>query len=335
MLKSFFIKYWFLFGIAFMLILGLLTSEWDQKLNPSSITRTTVIIILFFISGLTLPTESIINGIRPARLHLYIQSFIFLVTPLYFVASSLAIKAYMDESLYIGIIALACLPTTISSCIIFTQLAGGNVVGTMFNASLANIAGVFISPLLISFFLTGAGSSLPTGELLRVLQNLALKMLLPILGGQLATRLFLKSYVDKVKIALRVSSSCLVLVIIYFTIAGASDNPLFVSTLGKMAVPFVYLAVSHLALLSLAYGGARLFRLSRKNIITVLYAAPQKTVAMGVPLMATYFVDDPALLGMAILPLLFYHTWQLIVAGVLRNFMERRLSQVADSPPPP
>ncbi len=334
MLKSFFIKYWFLFGIVFMLLLGFLTSEWGQKLNPSSLTRTTVIIILFFISGLTLPTENILNGIRPARLHLYIQSFIFIVTPLYFVVSSLAIKASMDERLYVGIRALACLPTTISSCIIFTQLAGGNVVGTMFNASLANVAGVFISPLLISFFLTGARASLPIGELLRVLQNLALKMLLPILGGQLA-RIFLKSYVDKVKIALRVLSSCLILAIIYFTIAGASDNPLFVSTLGKMAIPFVYLAVSHLVLLSLAYGGARLFRLSRKNIISVLYAAPQKTVAMGVPLLATYFVNDPDLLGMAILPLLFYHTWQLIVAGVLRNFMDRYLSQPADSLPSP
>ncbi len=334
MLKSFFIKYWFLFGIVFILILGFLTPEWNQKLNPSSLTRMTVIIILFFISGLTLPTESISNGIRPARLHLYIQSFIFLVTPLYFVVSSLAIRTIMDERLYIGIIALACLPTTISSCIIFTQLAGGNVVGTMFNASLSNVAGVFISPLLISVFLTGARASLPFGELLRILQNLALQMLLPILGGQLA-RVFLKGYVDKVKTILRVLSSCLILVIIYFTIAGAADNPLFVSTLGKMAIPFGYLAASHLVLLSLAYGGARLFRLSRKNIITVLYTAPQKTVAMGVPLLATYFVNEPDLLGMAILPLLFYHTWQLIVAGVLKNFIERYSSKLTDSPTPP
>ena len=55
------------------------------------------------------------------------------------------------------------------------------------------------------------------------------------------------------------------------------------------------------------------------GIVTVLYAAPQKTLAMGAPLLTTYFAGDPETLGLALIPLLFYHPWQLLVAGMLKS----------------
>jgi predicted Na+-dependent transporter len=86
-----------------------------------------------------------------------------------------------------------------------------------------------------------------------------------------------------------------------------------------MLGPFAYLAAAHLALLALAYGGARALRLSPQNTISVLYVAPQKTLAAGAPLLSTYFAASPEILGVALLPLLFYHAWQLLVAGVVRG----------------
>jgi predicted Na+-dependent transporter len=50
-----------------------------------------------------------------------------------------------------------------------------------------------------------------------------------------------------------------------------------------------------------------------------LYAAPQKTLAVGVPLVSTYFAASPEILGLALLPLVFYHAWQLLVAGFIRS----------------
>ncbi len=64
---------------------------------------------------------------------------------------------------------------------------------------------------------------------------------------------------------------------------------------------------------------ARKLRFSGPETISVLYAAPQKTLALGVPLLSAYFADDPAVLGVALLPLLFYHPWQLFIAGILKS----------------
>ena len=86
-------------------------------------------------------------------------------------------STYMDamkgidrrEEIKAGLFALACLPTTVSSCTVFTGMAGGNVSGAIFNAALANMAGVFITPLLFSFMLGRSTLALPMAMLLEVL----------------------------------------------------------------------------------------------------------------------------------------------------------------------
>ena len=54
---------------------------------------------------------------------------------------------------------------------------------------------------------------------------------------------------------------------------------------------------------------------------TAVFVAPQKTLAMGVPLLSTYFAAQPEVLGIAMIPLLFYHPWQLLTAGVAKGFL--------------
>jgi sodium/bile acid cotransporter 7 len=323
MVGLFWKRYWYLLGIAGALLLGFYTAETGQALNPSSITTTAIVVVIFVITGLTLPSENIAQGLRSYGLHLYIQSFTYIVFPLFFCLTVRTFGAGLDQRLAIGIIALACLPTTISSCIVFTQSTGGNVVGTMFNASLSNVIGIFLSPLLISLLLSRTAMRLPWSELTRVLANLALKMLVPIAAGQ-GFRLFLKKHIEGVKQKLGLTSRILILLIIYFTIAKAADNPLFLEALGKTGVPFLYLALSHLLLLGIAYGGARVLRFSFEDRVSVIFTAPQKTIAMGAPLLTMYFAADQELLGVAILPLIFYHSWQLIVAGVLRSVLVRK-----------
>jgi predicted Na+-dependent transporter len=113
-----------------------------------------------------------------------------------------------------------------------------------------------------------------------------------------------------------------ILFIIFFAFAKTASDPAFIGHLGNLALPFAYLAVSHLLLLALAALISRLFRLNKADRITVLFTAPQKTLAMGIPLLSTFFGADAAVLGIALLPLVFYHPWQLLVAGVMLRFLE-------------
>jgi sodium/bile acid cotransporter 7 len=323
-------KNWFILGILLAIVFGFLFSEAGIAMNRNSVMSTVIVVILFVIMGLTLPSETIISGLKDYKLHLFIQTFIFIIIPLFFYISSLPFRNLMGGRVVIGIYALAVLPTTISSCIVFTQLSKGNTVGTMFNASLANAAGVLISPLLLSFFLRTSGQGLPADEIAKILLNLLLKMLLPIIAGQILRRV-IKEFAVKNKKRFGIVSNVLILLIIFLSFAKTAANPAFIDNLKVMVLPFIYLAGAHIFLLLLIFFLGRLFKFSRKNIVSALYAAPQKTLAMGVPLLSTYFAANQALLGIALLPLIFYHPWQLLVAGFMKPYLSRWAAEDEES----
>ena len=253
-------------------------------------------------------------------LHLFLQAFIFVAVPLYFAASAALLWRGGDPRLLAGIYALAVLPTTVSSCIVFTQAARGNVVATIFNASLANVAGVFLSPLLLSLLLQQSGRALPADELLRVLTALALKMLLPFALGQVA-RARLRELAQRLRKAISVFMNASIVVIIWFSFSRPALDPAFAASLLRLWPLFGYLALSHLLLLGAVWGVTRALRLDKANTYTALFVAPQKTLAMGAPLLTTYFATMPDLLGVALLPLIMYHLWQLTVAGFLPRLL--------------
>jgi sodium/bile acid cotransporter 7 len=318
---------WFLLGMLAAIALALLAPEAGRRLNPGSLTRLALIAGLFLIAGFTLPSELIGAGLASWRLHLFIQGFLFLLTPALFFLTSLPLRSHFRPELSAGILALSVLPTTIASCVVFTQLSGGNVMGTLFNAALSNLCGVVLSPLLLALLLRSEGQALPAGELLGILRSLGLQILLPLAAGQLLRRL-LKPLAEASRRALSQVSSAMLLGVIYFTMASSAEDPAFLGRLLGAAWPFAYLALMHLLLVALAYGGALLLRFPRRDLISAVFAAPQKTLALGVPLLSASFAARPQALGLMLLPILLYHPWQLVVAGFLRNaFLTHRDSR--------
>ena len=313
-------KNWFFVGLLAAVAGGLAAPEVGTAASGSGTTATVLVVILFFLSGLSLPTEAIRSGLRDVRLHLFLQTFIFVVTPVYFAATGALLWRGGDPRILAGIYALAVLPTTVSSCIVFTQLARGNVVATIFNASLANVAGVFLSPLLLSLLLQQSGRALPADELVRVLSSLVLRMLLPVALGQVA-RAVLREWAQRHGKKIGVFMNAAILVIIWFSFSRPARDPEFAASLLSLWPLLAYLAISHLLLLAATRGASAVLRLDKANTYTALFVAPQKTLAMGAPLLTTYFATMPDLLGVALLPLIMYHLWQLTVAGLLPRLL--------------
>ncbi len=311
-------RYWFLAGVLAALVCGYLFSGIGAAANPRGISSTAIVITLFFIAGFTLPSDSIREGLKEYRLHLYIQLFIFVFIPAFIFFTTLPFRGIMDKRILTGLYAVACLPTTVSSCIVFTHLSGGNTAGSMFNSALSNILGIIVTPLLLSFLLRGAGRGMAAGELLRVLLSLGYTMFAPVAVGQ-AARIMLKKQAEAAGPRLKTVSNVLILVIIFFSFSKAAANPVFGTYVKKMALPFLYLAAVHIIFTAAAYQGGRLLGLSRKSRIAALYTASQKSAAMGVPFVTTFFSGSPELLGVVLLPVIFYHSFQLFSAGVVKT----------------
>ena len=307
---------WFLIGLLAAVAAGLALPRAGTAVSLGGTSATVLVVLLFLASGLSLPTEAIRAGLRDVRLHLFLQLFIFAAVPLYFATTTALLWRGSDPRIVAGILALAVLPTTVSSCIVFTQAARGNVVATIFNASLANVLGVFLSPLLLSWLLQQTGRAMPADELLRVLSALLLKMLLPVAVGQLL-RLRLRDWIERRRKQFGLFMNGAIVVIVWFSFSRPALDPTFVASLARFWPLLGYLALSHLLLLAVVWIGTRLLGLDRANTYTALFVAPQKTLALGAPLLTTYFASEPDVLGLALLPLIMYHLWQLAVAGFL------------------
>ncbi len=310
-------------GIAAAVAVGFTFPE-VAAANPSGISSDIIVMLMFLGIGFTLPSEAIRSGFSNWRLHVFLQGFIFLLIPGYMLLAT-SILPFSPE-MRIGLLALSVLPTTVSTAIVFTQSAGGNVIGTMFNSALSNIAGVFVSPLLLSLLLRQAGTIMPMSVLAGIIGSLLWKMILPMLIGQILHLRF-KKQAKTAKKPIGKISNVLILLIVLLSVAKSAGNPEIIARAGQSLPVALFLAASFYILLALATAGSSLAGFNDSDKISIAYAAPQKTLAMGVPLLSAYFSSDPDLLGLALLPVLFYHPWQILNAGVIRMLpFSRRVS---------
>ena len=308
---------WFILALIVSVILGMIFPQ-AATLNEGSRITTVIVALVFLGMGFTLPSESLLIGMAKWKIHLFIQFFIFIFVPIFFIFTIPIFKSVISTEIYIGLLALAVLPTTISTCSVFTQISDGDVVLTLFNASFSNILGVFVSPILLSLLLREVGRVMPMSVLIAIITGLALKMILPLIIGQILRFVFLKT-TAKLKKTIGVISNLLILTIVFFSLAESAATPMLWQNLRSMFIPVVYLTIVHLVLIGIAVGFAQVFSFTGPETISVMYAAPQKTLAMGIPLLSAYFADDPIVLGIAILPLLYYHPWELFISGVLKS----------------
>lgn len=307
-------KLWFAVGLVIALALALWAPGPGNRIAAGGATAAWAVALVFLCSGLSLPSGAIRHGLRAGRLHALIECFVFILAPAFFLATS----GWLEPGLRTGVLALGCLPTTITSCVIFTQRGGGNTAAALFNAVLSNLTGVFLAPVLLSLMLQASGQGLAGADLVRVFRDLAVQVLLPFAVGRGLHALSGGRATRHAPIFSAVNSWS-ILLILYLTFARAGQDGTLGARLAGMPLPIVYLVASYLLLSAAAWWAARGLGLGRADAICALMTAPQKTLALGVPLLGTYFRGQPELLASALLPILAYHPFQLLIAGVLAH----------------
>ena len=81
-----------------------------------------------------------------------------------------------------GFIYLGCLPSTVQSSIAFTSVAGGNIAGALFAATLSNVLGVVLCTLMLAGALHTSGDGI---DAFGVIVKIAQQILMPFFLGQL------------------------------------------------------------------------------------------------------------------------------------------------------
>ncbi len=144
---------------AYMLVLlatvaaGLLLPA--QSLAADSLLHVTfwAVSLLFFLYGTKLDPGAVRAGLTHWRLQGLTFGATYLLFPLIGRALAAIFGPMLGTTITRGLIFLAVLPSAVQSSIAFTSIAGGNVPGAICAASVSNLVGVALSPLLVALLL--------------------------------------------------------------------------------------------------------------------------------------------------------------------------------------
>ena len=313
---------WFLVGLV-----GVVGLAWlfpgpgasGGALHSAQVTRLGVVLIFFF-QGLTLSLTVLKQGVMQWRLHLLVQLFIFLVIPLLTLGMITAAGPLLSPELKLGFIFLAVLPTTIATCVAYTAMTGGNVAGAVFNSTLANISGIFITPLWISLWRQVGGSATPLNKLFL---DISLMLLAPLIVGQLL-RPLAGRWAERRKKRLSILTSLILLFIVYAAFCNSWKQNVWSSQgTGTVVVAAAGAGALFFLAVGLALAAIRMLGFDHANAMAGLFCATQKTLAAGAPMANLIFAGHPGL-GLILLPIMLYHPLQLLAGGVFINWVNKK-----------
>jgi len=305
-------KYWFLIGLFLVFVVTVA----DVSETVSSIGKwlkmhrgpDAVIVLIFFFSGLILNARQIKSGIMDAKGIITALIIIFLVAP---VTAALFVAIPLDTGVLIGIFLVAVMPTTLSSGVVMTGAAGGNMAQALVITLLANGLAVFTIPVMLSLLLRlVGGSAVVYIDKLGIIIKLGCYVLLPLCVG-LAIKLVARSFVDRVVHRLQTLNQLLVLAIVWMAMSqakGAIVN-------GGTSVGIIFLLVFgfHGMLLAAAGLFTGCLKLGKGRRESVIFMGVQKTLPLSIILQVSLFPQY----GIALVVCVLHHLIHLLMDGYL------------------
>lgn len=231
-------------------------------------------------------------------------------------------RRVVSTGIWLGIFFLAALPSTVSSSVVMTNIARGNVPAAIFDASFSTLLGVFITPLWMRIFVDAETGGRGFGV---VLLSLTAQAILPIILGVLANRRW-GEFSRRNEKRLRKFDQGTIVLIVYTSFCnsfaekmfdGLSGGTLLGLSVGMVALFFVVFGI--------VYVVCRALRFSREDAVATLFCGSKKSLVHGVAT-SRVILSAPNMAGILILPTMIYHALQLIIVSVIAQ----RFAKIAE-----
>ncbi|RLB94522.1 MAG: bile acid:sodium symporter [Deltaproteobacteria bacterium] len=273
-----------------------------------------MIFLIFIISGLLIEIDQIQAGIRDVKSTVLALTIILVIAP---IAAGLLCLLPLETGVILGLFIVAVMPTTLSSGIVMTGAAGGNMAHALFITILSNFIAIFSIPVILSILL----SSLDQQKILviargAIIIKLIFLVLFPLMIGIVAkARIFKPGQLGKFKF--QILNQWMIIGIVFISVSGTKQV-----ILGSGLTFFYILALVsgfHLMLLGCSFLLVRFFRVEKGRYESIIFMGSQKTLALAVMIQVTYFSE----FGTALLVCVIHHIVHLMMDGYLSTKMHQ------------
>lgn len=304
-----------------MVILASFVPVSGQAAEVFSSITTVAIAILFFLHGAKLSREAVVEGLMHWKLHTLVFAFTFALFPIIGLLAKPVLVPLLGQELYWGFLFMCFLPSTVQSSIAFTSVAQGNVAGAVCSASFSNIVGMFITPILVAFFILGQSQHGfdPTSSIMQI----TLLLLVPFILGQIL-RPWVFPQMKKMPEIVKFFDQGSILMVVYGAFSSAVVAGLWHQvSLTTLLLLIIACSVLLTVVMLLALFVPRWIGFDKADQKTIFFCGSKKTLASGVPMAQILFIGQP--IGMIVLPIMIFHQIQLMVCGIVANMWSKQV----------
>ncbi len=245
-----------------------------------------IIFLIFFLSGLALKSEQVVGGLTDYKGTITALFLIFIAAP---IISLLFLLPPLPTGVLIGIFLVAVMPTTLSSGVVMTDTAGGNMAHALFITIIANSLAVLTIPATISLLLNNMGDNRVVNiEQVPIMIKIATLVLLPLVLGMAARRLNQRIVQPLLPYTSILNQTGILMVVWMATCKGRATISLsFDALLVISAATFVF----HLILLIAGFTAAKLLQIPKGKRESVVLMGAQKTLPLSLILQVSLFPE--------------------------------------------
>jgi sodium/bile acid cotransporter 7 len=282
------------------------------------------IMLVFFLHGVRLSHDAVVEGLKRWRLQLAIFAFGYAFMPLVGLGAATLGGGLIGPGLTLGVLYLCAMPTTVQSSISYAAIARGNVVASVIASAASNISGVVVTPLLVALLASAQGGDMSIAGIGRIFMIL----LLPFALGQLARR-WLADWASRRAPLLSGLDRGAIILAVFVAFSEAVTGGLWQRVSG---VELAWLLAIVCAVMAIGFAAAWTvggwMQLERGDRISFLFSGAHKSVATGAPMARILFPGAEA--GAILLPLLLYHQLQMMLSGIIATRLARNHDPAAD-----
>ena len=311
-------KHWFLMALTTSIVIGFLFSRSCEWLSEIQLLKWSIVTATMFLMAWPMAIGALKKTLSRPAAPLLASAINLGLIPLI----AWPLSKFLGAEFGPGLIVVAATPATLASAAVWTRRAGGNDGIAILVTIITNMICFFVTPFWV-FALTG--NEVERSVFVGTMVNLLLFVVLPIILAQLV-RLHARSAewatVNKPRLSLLAQVGILCMVFLGAVKSGIrireSDSTIF--NWGDVCSMLLAVTAIHAGTLWIGFRAARVLKMPEADQIAVGIAGSQKTLMVGLSVALSF--------GMSILPLVAYHTIQLVcdtfVVEHLRRAAERK-----------
>jgi sodium/bile acid cotransporter 7 len=267
-----------------------------------------IIFLIFIVSGLLIEKDQIKAGIKDIKSTFLSLLVIMIIAP---TTAILVVFLPLETGIVIGLFLVAVMPTTLSSGVVMTGVAGGNMAQALFITIVSNFISIVSIPLILSWLLLFLNQSKElTIDQGAIIIKLTILVLVPLIIGIYAKPFVYKMiHLDKKK--MQVINQCMVIGMVFVSLGGAKQV-----LMGK-GISILYIialvAVFHLILLGSSSILIKIFAIKKGSSESIIFMGSQKTLPLSIMIQVSYFNEY----GIALLVCVLHHIVHLLIDGYI------------------